>query len=627
MDDENSMNEADKVGGKLSNLKVDRRKVLQGGAAIAGATAFVGPLQAFGKGEQSQIKGMPTLGHIPNSANPAQGKTGHDAIEPWVEYLQPSSLSKDEQRKELKFFVEAAKPFQGMTVNAVSESSGTHKFESNVLSQAFEDLTGIKVQHSLMGEGSMVSKLETEEQTQQDLYDIYTVDSDFIGTFPRMQTVHPVEDYMNANPDVTLPSLDLDDYIGKSFVTWPGDGKVWQLPQGQFANLYWFRKDWFDRPDLQKKFKKIYGYDLNVPVNWSAYEDIADFFTNKVKHLDGQRVYGHMDYGKKGPSIGWRIHDDWLCMAGMSDKGVPDGRPVNDWGIRIGENQTIKGATVERGGATNGPAAVYAIDKYVTWLKKYAPPEAAGLTFYSAGPVPAKGHIAQQIFWYSAFTASMTKPGLPVVNDDGTPKWRMAPSPHGPYWEAGMKVGYQDCGSWTLPKFTPKKTLKAAWLYAQFTDCKACSLRKFWAALTPFRESDVQSDAMTKAKPYLGGLVEFYRSPARKYWTPTGTGVPAYGKLAPVWWKNIAPAVSGSTTPQQAMDNVAEQMEQVIDRLSKAGVFKTGKADFNPKKSKDYWLNQSGSPKAKVKNEKPQGKTLPYEKLLDSFKNPSSLTG
>ena len=72
------------------------------------------------------------------------------------------------------------------------------------------------------------------------------------------------------------------------------------------------------------------------------------------------------------------------------------------------------------------------------------------MTFGEAGPVPAQGQIAQQIFWYTAFTADMTKPGLPVVNADGTPKWRMAPGPNGPYWKQGMQNGYQDVGSWTF---------------------------------------------------------------------------------------------------------------------------------------------------------------------------------
>lgn len=77
------------------------------------------------------------------------------------------------------------------------------------------------------------------------------------------------------------------------------------------------------------------------------------------------------------------------------------------------------------------------------------------MTFSESGPVPSQGNIAQQIFWYTAFTADMVKPGLPVMNADGTPKWRMAPSPHGSYWKDGMKLGYQDVGSATLLKSTP----------------------------------------------------------------------------------------------------------------------------------------------------------------------------
>ncbi|TIT06083.1 MAG: carbohydrate ABC transporter substrate-binding protein, partial [Mesorhizobium sp.] len=122
---------------------------------------------------------------------------------------------------------------------------------------------------------------------------------------------------------------------------------------------------------------------------------------------------------------------------------------------------------------TNGPAAVYSIQKYLDWLKAYAPAEAQGMTFSESGPVPAQGAVAQQIFWYTAFTASMVDAGAKaVMNDDGTPKWRMAPSPHGVYWKDGMKLGYQDVGSWTLMKSTPTDRAKAAWLYAQFVTSK-----------------------------------------------------------------------------------------------------------------------------------------------------------
>ena len=178
-------------------------------------------------------------------------------------------------------------------------------------------------------------------------------------------------------------------------------------------------------------------------------------------------------------------------------------------------------------------------------MKKYAPPQATGMTFSEAGPVPAQGQIAQQIFWYTAFTAAMTKKGLPVVNEDGTPKWRMAPSPYGPYWKDGMQNGYQDVGSWTFFRATPPDRLAAAWLYAQFVTSKTVSLKKSIVGLTFIRDSDIRHDYFTKNAARYGGLVEFYRSPARVAWTPTGGNVPDYPKLAQLWWKNVATAVTG----------------------------------------------------------------------------------
>ena len=187
-------------------------------------------------------------------------------------------------------------------------------------------------------------------------------------------------------------ATDIDDFIGKSFTTAP-DGKLYQLPDQQFANLYWFRYDWFNREDFKKKFKEIYGYELGVPVNWSAYEDIAEFFSEHIQEINGRAIYGHNDYGKKAPDLGWRFTDAWLSMAGAGDIGIPNGVPVDEWGIRVDGCRPV-GSSVARGGAANGPAAVYALRKYIDWLKRFAPPEAAGMTFSEAGPVPGAGRSA-----------------------------------------------------------------------------------------------------------------------------------------------------------------------------------------------------------------------------------------
>ena len=98
------------------------------------------------------------------------------------------------------------------------------------------------------------------------------------------------------------------------------------------------------------------------------------------------------------------------------------------------------------------------------------------------------------------------------------------------------------------------------------------SLKKTHVGLTPIRDSDIHHESFTARAPELGGLVEFYRSPAREQWTPTGTNVPDYPKLAQLWWQNVADAAAGEKTPQQAMDSLAEAQDRVMMRLERAGV-------------------------------------------------------
>src|SRR6056297_175133 len=533
-----------------------------------------------------------------------------------------SSIDREAQEAEMQWFIDAAEPFKGMDIKVVSETIATHEYESKVLAPAFTAITGINVTHDLIGEGDVVEKLQTQMQSGQNIYDAYVNDSDLIGTHWRYQQVRNLTDWMESEgADVTSPTLDIDDFIGTSFTTGP-DGKLYQMPTQQFANLYWFRYDWFQDEKNRADFKEEYGYDLGVPVTWSAYEDIAEFFTGRdLSHMGvDEEIYGNMDYGKKDPSLGWRYTDAWMSMAGMGDKGEPNGLPVDEWGIRVNDKSQPTGSCVDRGGATNSPAAVYAIEKYTKWLNEYSPPAAAGMTFGEAGPVPAQGNVAQQMFWYAAFTADMVGDGAEaVLNEDGTPKWRMAPSPHGAYWEDGMKVGYQDAGSWTLMESTPVDRAKAAWLYAQFVTSKTVDLKKSDVGLTFIRESTINSDHFSERAPRLGGLIEFYRSPARVRWSPTGTNVPDYPRLAQLWWQNIGDAMSGAKTPQEALDALCEDQERVLERLERAGVQGDIGPKLNEERDPEYWLSQPGSPKAKLENEDEAPITVSYDELIKSW--------
>ena len=538
----------------------------------------------------------------------------------WAFRFQPSVLTLQEQIDELMWFANNAEALQGTSVSSVAETIKTHKWESDVLTEAFSEITGINVTHNIIGEGSLVEKLQTQIASGRSVYDIYVNDADLIGTHVRLQDLVNLTDYMNgAGSDVTNPRLDIDDFLNPEFGQ-NYEGDQLQLPDQQFANLYWFRYDWFTDPELKQRFQDRYGYELGVPRNWAAYEDIAEFFTDHVSPqdvgVDADGVYGHMDYGKRSPSLGWRFTDAWLSIAGVGDKGIPNGEPVDEWGIRV-EDRIPVGSSVDRGGATNGPAAYYATQKYVDWLNEYAPPFASSMRWSEAGPVPSRGNIAQRVFQYITFLSAepFTSPESAVTDDEGNPKWRIAPTPHGRYWDEGMKVGYQDAGSWSLPRLTEGDTRKAAWMWAQFCVSKTVSLNKFNVGNTPVRSSTVNSEYWQKHEGKLGGLITFYTSPVEDQWTDTGLNVPHYPLLAEQWWKQVAQAVTGEKTVEQAMNDLARIQNSLMGRLR----MDQHSPDLNSKRSREYWLNQPGAPKAERSPEEPE--TVPYDELIQQWES------
>ena len=89
------------------------------------------------------------------------------AAEKWVtDEFQPSTLSKAEQMSEMEWFIKASAPFSGMEVNVLSEGIPTHDYESKTLTKAFEEITGIKVNHQILGEGEVVQAVQTQMQTE-----------------------------------------------------------------------------------------------------------------------------------------------------------------------------------------------------------------------------------------------------------------------------------------------------------------------------------------------------------------------------------------------------------------------------------------------------------------------------
>src|SRR5215471_11972506 len=131
------------------------------------------------------------------------------AAKKWIDSeFQPSTLSKEEQLKQMEWFIKAAKPYKGMEINTVAEAIPTHDYESKVLAKAFYEITGIKVNHQIIGEGDLVQAIQTQLQTGRNLYDAYVNDSDLIGMHGRLGLTVNLTDWMaGEGKDVTNPTL------------------------------------------------------------------------------------------------------------------------------------------------------------------------------------------------------------------------------------------------------------------------------------------------------------------------------------------------------------------------------------------------------------------------------------
>ncbi len=195
----------------------------------------------------------------------------------------------------------------------------------------------------------------------------------------------------------------------------------------------------------------------------------------------------------------------------------------------------------------------------------------------------------------------------------------MAPSPHGPYWEEGMKLGYQDCRFLDPDEDHPVDRRKAAWLYAQFVISKTVISEEdpCWPDPDSRQRHPAMSPSPSAPRTWRSGRI--LPQPGPGPWTPTGTNVPDYPKLAQLWWQNIGDAVAGEVTVDTAMDNLARSRTR-SHRIARSKAQGDNGPVMNEERPESDWLGKPGAPKAKLANEKPKGETVNYDDLIKAWR-------
>lgn len=164
------------------------------------------------------------------------------------------------------------------------------------LSKDFEAESGHNMSFEFVPWTSFADRMLNELNSGGQLCDLMIGDSQWIGGGAENGHYVKLNDFFDAN------GISMDDFIPATvtgYAEWPKNTpNYYALPAFGDVVGWTYRKDWFDRPELQKEFMDTYGRELGVPGSLEELRDIAEFFQGR--DIDGTTVYGAAIYTERG---------------------------------------------------------------------------------------------------------------------------------------------------------------------------------------------------------------------------------------------------------------------------------------------------------------------------------------
>ncbi|MDD3714464.1 MAG: extracellular solute-binding protein [Atribacterota bacterium] len=439
----------------------------------------------------------------------------------------------------------AGEPYKGVTIKGISESTPPSKAAMEVAAPQFEELTGIKVVFEVTSWDEMYNKAIQDMQTGSGIYDFVYVEQDIVYSYLPQNWLTNLTPFMN-NPAITDPGFDLADFTSFIDNFKDREGNIYGIPFEAFLKSYVYRTDLFGDPEIQAAYKAKYNKDLAVPTNWEDYTNIAKFFTEYGKEK-GIELYGHIAQAKTHPCVAYEICETiWPAMG------------IYNWGINL-ENMR---ATKANGGLVDSDEAKAAFKWYVDMLQ-WAPPGVKTYTWDETAATFGAGKVAQGIIylenlgWWSDPAQSEVAGKISVALPPVTEK-ALADAKSG----AGY-IGYYDGGALGIPHSSKNK--EAAWLFAQWVARKEWQGEFAKLGTRVVRNSTFEDPIVIELDPQMGNYFTFLKEQG-----PLFRGAPAlpmHRPLNDLYLKWVSKAVAGEISPDEALDNLAKETDELMEEL------------------------------------------------------------
>jgi multiple sugar transport system substrate-binding protein len=358
------------------------------------------------------------------------------------------------------------------------------------LSKDFEAKSGHTMTFEFVPWPNFADRMLNELNSGGQLCDLMIGDSQWIGLGAEAGHYIKLNDFFEAN------GISMDDFIPATvtgYSEWPkGTPNYWALPAFGDVVGWTYRKDWFERPELQAEFKEKYGRDLGVPATLAELKDIAEFFQGR--EIDGTTVYGAAIYTERG--------SEGITMGvtnALYNYGFQYGNPENPY---------------ELDGFVNSPGAVEGLEFYKALYDCCVPPGSSN--WYMSENIDAykSGQVAMQMNF------AFIWPGVHADPNVGGDKSGYFPNPAGPaghFAQLGGQgisvVSYSDSQDAALEyiKWFAQPEIQARWWeLGGYSALRAVVEDPGFASSQPYAQTFLDSMAIVKdfwAEPSYASLL------------------------------------------------------------------------------------------------------------------------
>lgn len=392
------------------------------------------------------------------------------------------------------------------------------------LSREFEEQSGHDMNFEFVPWPNFADRMLNELNSRGQLCDLMIGDSQWIGGGAEQGHYVKLNDFFDAN------GISMDDFIPATvtgYSEWPkGTPNYWALPAFGDVVGWTYRRDWFERPELQAEFQETYGRALGVPATLEELKDIAEFFQGR--DIDGTTVYGAAIYTERG--------SEGITM------GVTNA--LYNYGFQY-ENPD---QPYDLEGFVNSPGAIAGLEFYKELYDVGTPPGSSN--WYMSENIDAykSGQVAMQMNF------AFIWPGVNADPNVGGDRSGYFPNPAGP---AGQ---FAQLGGQGISVVSYSENQDAALEYIQWFAQPAVQA-KWWelggySALSAVVEDPDFAGSQPYAQTFLDSMAI-----VKDFWAE-----PAYADLLIAMQSRLHNyVIAGSGTAEEAMDSLVEDWIEVFE--------------------------------------------------------------